>query len=264
MMFFKRSKILIVAIAAILILAFPANAYAANYTVVKGDSLYIIGKLFNTDAGTIMSRNNLPGSMIYPGQKLDIPSSTYTVKSGDSLYLIAKKYGLSLDSLRRINNKWDNMIYPGQKLVMPAGIGTQNQAPTKPSGKTLSKSGVYYTQADVELLARLVTAEAQGQPFNAQVGVAAVVLNRVKDSYFPNNIYDVIYQKIDRFYQFTPVENGWINKSATEESRKAVYEALNGSDPSKGALFYFDDSATNKWLWSKPILAYIGRMVFVK
>lgn len=264
MKIFKRSKFLFAAIAVILTLAMPTSAFAANYTVVKGDSLYTISKMFNTNVSTIMSRNGLTGSMIYPGQVLDVPSSTYTVKSGDSLYIIAKKFGISLDSLRKMNNKWDNMIYPGQKLVVPAGSGTQTQTPAQPSGKILSKSGVYYTQADVELLARLVTAEAQSEPFNAQVGVAAVVLNRVKDSYFPNNIYDVVYQKIDKYYQFTPVENGWINRPATQQARNAVYEALNGSDPSKGALFYFDDSATNKWLWSKPILAYIGHMVFVK
>jgi spore germination cell wall hydrolase CwlJ-like protein len=195
---------------------------------------------------------------------LNVPSGTYTVKSGDTLYIISQRLGISLYSLRKINNKWDNMIYPGQKLIVPAAGSAQNQAPAQTSGKILSKSGVYYTQADLDLLARLVNAEAQGEPYSAQVGVAAVVLNRVKDSYFPNTISGVIYQKIESYYQFTPVENGWINRTATQEARNAAYEALNGSDPSHGALFYFDDSATNKWLWSKPILAYIGHMVFVK
>ncbi len=91
-----------------------------------------------------------------------------------------------------------------------------------------------------------------------------MVINRIKSSQFPNSISSVIYQKSDGYYQFTPVVNGWINKPATEASKKAAKEALYGSDPSKGALYYFDDSATNKWLWSKPITARIGNMVYVK
>jgi len=239
-------------------LLFAGSAYGASYKVAQGDSLYKIGLLFNVSAATIKADNKLSGDIIYPGQVLYVRSGTYTVKSGDTLYLIANKLGISLNTLRKINNKWDDMIYPGQTLNIPNGTATINS-----TAAVSGKSVIPYTEAELDLLARLVRAEAESEPYQAQVGVAAVVVNRVKSSIFPNTITSVIYQKSDGFYQFTPVENGWINKPATQTARNAALEALKGSDPSNGALYYFDDSATNKWLWSKPIKAYIGRMVFV-
>ncbi len=236
--------------------AFLANtAFAANYTVQSKDTLYSIGQLFRSSSATIRSDNGLSSNMIHPGQVLYVRASTYTVKSGDSLYLIAKKLGVSLDLLRKANNKWNNTIYPGQKLAVPASAGS--------SAAAFSPASIHYTQAEVDLLARLVRAEAESEPYNAKVGVAAVVVNRVKSDLFPNSIASVIYEKDSGYYQFTPVENGWINKPARDIDRQAALDALKGSDPSHGALYYFDDSATNKWLWSKPILARIGHMVYV-
>lgn len=239
-----------------LVVLLSNTAFAAGYTVTSGDSLYKIGQLFNTTVQTIKERNNLSGNEIRPGQVLDVPASTYTVKSGDTLYLIAQRYGLSLYSLRKANNKWNNIIYPGQKLILPVRLASSVQTSSAP------KTTPAYSQSDLDLLARLITAEADGQPYNAMVSVGAVVMNRVKDSRFPNTVSGVIYQKDSGYYQFTPVENGWINKAATQESRRAAVDALNGVDPTHGAVYYFDDSATNTWLWSKPIAARIGRMVF--
>ncbi|MFA5528221.1 MAG: cell wall hydrolase [Peptostreptococcales bacterium] len=230
---------------------------AASYTVTSGDSLYSIGKLFNTPRSTIMKDNSLSSEVIYPGQKLNVPSDTYTVKSEDTLYLIGKKYKLSLFSLRKANNQWGNMIYPGQKIILPGIVSGNNQVSPQ------NKAVIVYTASDVDLLARLITAEADGEPYNAKVGVGGVVVNRILDSRFPNSISAVIYQKSDGFYQFEPVENGWIHKPASADAKKAAYDALHGNDQSRGAVFYFDDSATNKWLWSKPITAKIGRMIFV-
>ncbi|MEW9097098.1 MAG: cell wall hydrolase [Clostridiaceae bacterium] len=243
-------------------LTLSTTVLAGNYTVTSGDSLYKVGKLFNTSADTLMKNNGINGSIIYPGQVLKVPCDTYTVKTGDSLYLISKKYGVNLYDLRKANNKWDNTIYPGQSLNIPGkSSNTGNSTPSSPSTQ---KPVINYSESDLDLLARLITAEAQNQPYNAQVAVASVVVNRVKSSEFPNNISSVIHQVINGYYQFTPVLNGWINKPATETAKKAAKEALYGADPSKGALFYFDDSATNKWLWSKPITARIGNMVYVK
>lgn len=231
------------------------TAHAATYKVIEGDSLYKIGNLFGTTSSVIMKSNNLTSSTIHPGQTLNIPGDVYTVKAGDTLYLIAKRYGISLYSLARANHEWDGYIYPGQKLNLP---GVNSGA----SQNTANKGVIPYTQSDVDLLARLVRAEAENQPYSAKVAVAAVVVNRVQSSEFPNTVREVIYQRINGYYQFTPVLNGMINNAATSEDIKAAYEALNGSDPTNGALFYFDDSATNKWLWSKPIAARIDRMVF--
>ena len=232
---------------------------AATYKVISGDSLYKIGTLFRTNANTLMQSNSLSSSVIYPGQALNVAATVYTVKAGDSLYLIAKKYVLLLDDLRKANNKWDNYLYPGQTLILP---GISSSSVPVVSTPVVSTPIVPYTASDLDLLARLITSEAQGEPYNAQVSVGAVVLNRVKDSRFPSTIRGVIYEVSGGYYQFTPVLNGYINKPASLESIRAAKDALNGVDPTHGALYYFDDSTTNVWLWSKPIAIRIDKMVF--
>lgn len=231
----------------------PATAHGAAYTVKSGDSLYTIGKLFNTTSANLMQSNGLKSDIIYPGQKLTVNAVSHTVKAGDTLYLVSKKYGVLLDAVRRASNEWDDLIYPGQELLIPGAV----------QSKASESAVISYTSADLDLLARLITAEADSEPYAAKVGVGAVVLNRVKDNRFPGTLSGVIYEKSNGFYQFTPVENGWINKTASADAKKAAYDALHGADPSKGAVFYFDDSATNSWLWSKPLAARIGKMVFV-
>jgi Cell wall hydrolyses involved in spore germination len=258
-MYFTRKAAALLA-SVVLPLAMTIPAYASSYTVVKNDSIYTISRTFNTSTSKIMTDNKLSSATIYPGQKLNVPSVDYTVKSGDTLFLIAKRYGISLSSLMKANNKWDDMIYIGQKLILPT-ISGANTGNTSGSSAT-SHSVINYSSAELDLLARLITAEAQGEPYEAQVAVGAVVVNRVQDSRFPKTITDVIYQKDGGYYQFTPVVNGWIDRPATAEAKKAALEALNGADPTNGALYYFDDSSTNSWLWSKPIALEEGHMVF--
>lgn len=115
---------------------------------------------------------------------------------------------------------------------------------------------------EVDLLARLITAEAQGEPYEAKVAVGAVVLNRVQSGVWANTIEEVIYQRIDGYYQFTPVQNGWINQPAQSESIKAAQAALSGADPTNGAQFYYDDKATNAWILAKPVSVKIGHMIY--
>lgn len=241
-------------IAACVIMLYPsATAVAANYTVVPKDSLYKISQLFKVPIDTIKRDNSISTNTIYPGQVLNISSLEYTVKSGDSLYLIATRHGIPLANLRMANNKWDHLLMPGQKLVIP-GVKPESQA----------KAVISHTQAEVDLLARLIEAEAVGEIYQAKVAVGGVVVHRVQSSEWPNSITSVIYQKIGEHQQFTPVKNGMINNKPSEDSVKAAKAALYGSDPSKGAMFYFDDSSTNQWMWSKTRTAYIDSMVFVK
>lgn len=254
----KLSKITTALLAVSLTVLTAHSAKAANYRVVSGDSLYTIGKTFATNTYTIKNTNNLKSDIIYPGQVLNVPAKTYTVKSGDSLYLIAKRHGVSLNALRKANNYWTDTIYVGQTLLLP---GT-SAVPTDANAAKPSAGVIPYTESDLDLLARLVHAEAQGQPYKAQVAVAAVVVNRVQSSDWPNTIRNVIYHKSAGYYQFTPVVNGWINKPASAAARQAALEALKGADPTKGAEFYFDDSTKNTWLWSKPVALRVGNMVF--
>lgn len=170
-------------------------------------------------------------------------AASYTVKPGDTLSSIASAFSARADTVIQDNDLKSGMIYPGQVLYV--------------RGKTIS-----YSQRDLRLLARLITAEADGEPYEAKVGVGAVVVNRVKNGDFGDNISSVIYQKCDGYYQFTPVENGWINVQPSKASINAAKAALQGSNPVGPALFYFDNSTTSIWIWSKQITARIGHMIY--
>jgi spore germination cell wall hydrolase CwlJ-like protein len=250
----KKVKFFLLTLSMTLLGANTVNA--ATYKVVTGDTLYNIGKTFNTSAASIKTGNGLYSDMLYPGQALNVPAKDYTVKSGDTLYLISKAHNVSLYTLRKANNYWSDYVYIGQRLIIPST--SYNTVSTS----TSNYSVIPYSASDLDLLARLVHAEAQGVSYKAKVAVAAVVVNRVQSSAWPNTIKDVIYQKSGGYYQFTPVVNGYIYKPASAESRQAALEALRGSDPTNGAQFYFDDSTTNKWLWSKPVALRVDNMVF--
>ena len=119
------------------------------------------------------------------------------------------------------------------------------------------------TISDVQLMARAINGEARGEPYEGQVAVGAVILNRVKDSRFPNSISGVIYQP----GAFTAVSDGQINASISEGSTvyKAAQDAMNGWDPTGGCVYYFNPStATNKWIWSRPLIKTIGKHRFCK
>lgn len=107
----------------------------------------------------------------------------------------------------------------------------------------IKNAAIKYTASDLNLLARLITAEAGGESYNAQVAVGAVVINRVRSGSFPNSISAVINQKTNGTYQFTPVLNGNINRPAQSNALRAANEALSGTDPTNNALFFYSGSA---------------------
>lgn len=124
-------------------------------------------------------------------------------------------------------------------------------------------SGAQHTAVsrDVNLLAHLIHGEARGEPYVGQVAVAAVVLNRVRDSRFPNTIAGVIYQP----GAFDAVADGQINLEPAAESYKAAQDALNGWDPSYGCVYYYNpNTATSKWIWTREIVLKIGKHNFAK
>ncbi len=112
---------------------------------------------------------------------------------------------------------------------------------------------------NVDLLARLISAEARGEPYNGQVAVGAVVLNRVGHPSFPNTMAGVIYQN----GAFTCMVDGQFNQPVAESAYRAARDALNGADPSGGAIYYFNPvTATSKWIWSRPLIVVIGKHRF--
>ena len=145
-------------------------------------------------------------------------------------------------------------------LTVDGIAGTQT---LKAMGITSSSSSSSSSNnlSNVNLLARVVYGEARGEPYTGQVAVAAVVLNRVKSSKFPNTIAGVVYQS----GAFDAVADGQVNMTPDATAKKAAQDALNGWDPSYGAIYYFNpNTATNKWIWSRPMTVTIGKHRFCK
>ena len=114
-------------------------------------------------------------------------------------------------------------------------------------------------ESTVELLARVISAEARGEPYSGQVAVGAVILNRVEHPSFPNTVAGVVYQP----GAFTCMVDGQIDQPVAESAYRAAQEALNGADPSGGAIYYFNPStATSSWIWSRPLIKVIGKHRF--
>lgn len=139
----------------------------------------------------------------------------------------------------------------GNKTLAALGISQ------KPAASTGTNSS--YNDNDLNLLAHLIYGEARGESYTGQVAVAAVVLNRVKSSSFPNTISGVIYQP----YAFTAVIDGQINYTPNQTAYRAAKDALNGYDPTGGALYYYNPkSATSSWIFSRKVTTTIGNHVF--
>ncbi len=245
-------KILIVTLCFLLIS--PASAVlAADYKVTSTDTLQSISELFDTSVKVLRYSNNFEENSFSSGDVIYVPAHVYKVKSGDSLYSIAKKYGIPVANLKKANGKKGNTIKPNQKLLIP-GV-----KPDKETDTVISYSG-----NEVELLAKLIEAEAAGETMQTKIAVGAVVINRVQSKEWAPSITKVINQKFGDYYQFTPVKIGTIKNTPSSASKKAAWIAMYGSDPSNGAIFYFDTSSKNKWLWSKPQTASLDHMVFAK
>lgn len=172
---------------------------------------------------------------------------TYTVRRGDSLFSIASRTGVDVSELRSRNGLWGNTLRINQKITIPTT--TSKAANVKPSRSS----------GDTTLLAQLIHAESGAEPYIGKVAVGGVVLNRVQNSKFPNTIAGVVYQPL----AFESVSNGIINRPASKDSQKAARDALNGWDPSGGALYFFNPSKTsNRWIWARKIINRLGKHVF--
>lgn len=145
-------------------------------------------------------------------------------------------------------------VFQKKNGLSPDGkVGPATLAALGISGESGSGSG------DVELLARLISAEARGEPYNGQVAVGAVVLNRVRHPSFPNTMSGVIYQA----GAFSCLQDGQFYEPVADSAYKAARAAISGSDPSGGAIYYFNPvTATSKWIWSRPLIITIGKHRF--
>ncbi|PHF10411.1 peptigoglycan-binding protein LysM [Bacillus wiedmannii] len=251
--------------AMITIVTNPVGAAASTvYTVQKNDTLEAISKQYEVSVQSLKQANSKVNDQINIGERLTIPGSStaneyvqknnsavssntyqaiYQVKSGDTLSSISQQYKVSIQSIKQTNNVDGSQIFVGQHLKIDTGISLQ----------------------EVDLMARLVNAEAGGEPHKGKVSVAKVVLNRANANGFPNTITDVIYEPIKNGYAFTPVTDGRINQPATQEARMAVEEALTSKGTNSDWLYFYNPkTSTDKWITTRQTVAQIGNHLFAK
>ncbi len=190
------------------------------------------------------------------------------------------RYGSSGSEVRQIQTKLKNWGYYNGSIDGVYGSKTYSAVKSFQKKNGLTADGIAGTatlnamgissssssstgtnSANINLLAHLINGEARGEPYTGMVAVAAVVLNRVSSSKFPSTISGVIYQQ----GAFDAVSDGQINLTPSSECYNAARDAMNGWDPSGGALYYFNPAtATNKWIWSRPMTITIGKHRFCK
>ena len=162
----------------------------------------------------------------------------YGSKTVEAVKYFQRKNGLTVDGI------------VGKQTLTALGISVAS-----------SSTAAVNTSNNAYLLARIISAEARGEPYAGQVAVGAVVLNRVKHASFPNTIAGVIYQP----GAFTAVSDGQIHAEITDSSKRAAQDALNGWDPSGGAIYYYNPAkATSTWIYSRPVIKTIGSHVFCR
>ena len=202
--------------------------------------------------------------------------------SGQSAYALTLKQGSRGETVKKMQQKLKNWgyytgavdgIYGSQTVNAVKYFQRKNKLAVDgiAGPKTLSAMGISsgsaqsgsssYSEADIQLLARLIYGEARGESYVGQVAVGAVVINRIKSSSFPNTMSGVIYQR----YAFTAVDDGQINLTPNATARKAAIDAMNGWDPSYGAIYYYNPrTATSSWIFSRKTTVTIGNHVFAK
>ncbi|MDR5659416.1 spore cortex-lytic enzyme [Serpentinicella sp. ANB-PHB4] len=168
-------------------------------------------------------------------------SGTYGPQTYEAVRLFQRRNGLTVDGI----------------------VGPQTRAaiglPRAGGGTSAPASGGVSRSDDVHLLARTIHAEARGEPYEGQVAVGAVVLNRVRNPAFPNTMAGVVYQPC----AFEPVKRGTINEQPDDSAYRAARDALNGWDPTGGAIYFWNPAtATSQWIWTREISLRIGRHVF--
>ncbi|MDF2927258.1 MAG: sleB [Paenibacillaceae bacterium] len=180
------------------------------------------------------------------------------------------KFGMKVDGIAGPKTKLK--LWEATKSWVPASPGS-SAGGSAPSGDRMTETATGspvtltpsnnggHSENDIRMMANAVYGEARGEPYEGQVAVAAVILNRVKSPSFPNTASGVIFQP----GAFTAVADGQIWLTPNENAQKAVKDAIGGWDPSGGCTYYFNpDTATSKWIWTRPQVKRIGKHIFCK
>lgn len=210
-----------------LVLAFAQSALAVSYR--QGDS--------GSAVTTIQTKLKRWGYFDGP------VDGVYGSKTSKAVRSFQRKNGLTADGVA------------GPATLKALGMEQTSQN----SGSSQTGSSGGNASGDVALLAKVISAEARGEPYDGQVAVGAVILNRIAHPSFPNTLAGVVYEP----GAFTCMVDGQIDQPIASSAYQAARDALNGADPSGGAIYYFNPvTATSAWIWSRPLLTVIGKHRF--
>jgi len=214
-------------------------------------NLFVIGMVTayhqtGTESAEVLSRVGSQGDEVRAiqqklselgyGIKVD---GVYGSATRNAVIAFQKANGLSADGIA------------GQQTLTALGI-------TGSTGGSVSSIGSF-SSSDISLLARIISAEARGEPYEGQVAVGAVILNRIEHPSFPNTLAGVIYQP----NAFSCLYDGGVNAAVADSAYRAARDAINGADPSGGAIYYYNPAkATSKWIFSRPTITVIGNHRF--
>lgn len=241
----------------------PVNLPSANTVTVKpGQSLWKIAQTTGTTVAALEASNpTVNPSNLQVGTMLQLPQTQYTVRLGDTLWLVARKFIVSEAALQAANPAISaaNLLV-GTRLAIPARNITGNQLLSSTPSSGVSSS-------ELSWMARIISAEARGESYNAQVGVGDVVWHRMLSPQYPDTVKSVVFQVTNGHYQFTPVRNGSIYNAPTTSAVQAAKAVLvTHRDLVPGSFVFYTPSKTpaNSWVRKQPTVAAIGAITFAK
>ncbi len=213
--------------------------------------------------------------LLRAGEEGSVLASLAAGTNGQEAVQTLSKAGSRGDEVRQIQKKLKELGYdPGQvdgiygENTKKAVIAFQKAKGLNPDGiagsQTLKALGIsqdqgQFSSGDIDLLARIISAESRGEPYIGQVAVGAVILNRMEHPSFPNTLAGVIYQP----GAFSCLDDGGVNAPVADSAYDAARDAINGWDPSGGAIYYYNpEKSTNQWIFSRPVITVIGQHRF--
>jgi N-acetylmuramoyl-L-alanine amidase len=255
----RRQKFLRVVASIVLTLSFISPLLSRNQVLPVADAFTARNLMYGSQGYDVYELQNRLHFIGYYHGKID---GVFGWKTYWSVRNFQSQFGLPVTGFVSLKTK--------QKLVAASAGWRYSSAAksgrhgttrsfTSSTGPIPTASGL--SQSDLQLMQHVVYGEARGEPFEGEVAIAAVILNRLRDPRFPHTVPGIVYQP----GAFTAVADGQVNLQPDAQAMRAVADAVNGWDPSHGAVYYFNPAtATSAWIWSRPQILKIGKHIFCR